>query len=468
MNTASSIFIYCLPLASPYTIKFFPSERIAMNHNSVCRWKISRAFVLMLLIAPTGLLPSESLHADEPTSNKLPSNTWPQWRGPSRDGIVPGDQAWPDKLDEAHLNQIWRVELGPSYSGPIVTSELVFATETRDKKTEFVRAFDRRTGEQRWEASWEGAISVPFFAKSNGDWIRATPAWDGEHLYVAGIRDVLVCFHAATGKEVWRVDFPKQFDSPSPTFGFVSSPLVLGEFIFVQAGGAFVKLNKRTGEVVWRVLEDGGGMNGSAFSSPFITQLHGTTQILVQTRTDLAGVDPELGTVLWKLEIPAFRGMNIVTPAATKAGIFTSSYGGKSLLLQPNSTEEKWTVDETWQNKTQGYMSSPVIVAGHVYLHLRNQRFVCINLETGKETWTTKPYGQYWSLLAHGDKLLALDEKGELLLMQANPTEFTLLDRRTIGEDSWAHLAVVGDEVFVRTLDALTVYRWKKPAPETK
>ena len=56
--------------------------------------------------------------------------------------------------------------------GPIVSEDLVFVTETLDRKYEVVRALNRSTGEQVWSAQWEGSIKVPFFAKSNGDWIR--------------------------------------------------------------------------------------------------------------------------------------------------------------------------------------------------------------------------------------------------------------------------------------------------------
>jgi len=31
------------------------------------------------------------------------------------------------------------------------------------------------------------------------------PAYDGDSLYVAGMRDVLVCLDAKTGKQRWRV-----------------------------------------------------------------------------------------------------------------------------------------------------------------------------------------------------------------------------------------------------------------------
>ncbi len=392
------------------------------------------------------------------------THAWPQWRGPNRDGQVPGAD-WPGQLAGAALTQQWRVELGPSYSGPVVVGDRVFVTETKDKKWEVVRALSRSTGKQLWEAEWEGSMSVPFFARSNGSWIRSTPAYDDGRLYVGGIRDVLVCLEASTGKQIWRVDFVKQLKTEAPSFGFVCSPLIHGDHVYVQAGASFVKMEKTTGKIVWRSLKDTGGMSGSAFSSPSIATIGGVEQFVVQTRTTLAGVDPETGTELWSQKIPAFRGMNILTPTTFGDAVFTSAYGGKSLLHRLSKDGGEFQIKQLWKNKTQGYMSSPVIVDGHAYLHLRNQRLTCIDLASGEIKWTTKPYGKYWSLVTNGDLILALDERGDLLLIRANPDKFELLDTRKVSDQqTWAHLGIRGDEIFIRELNAMTVFRWSKEA----
>jgi len=389
------------------------------------------------------------------------ATVWPQWRGPDRDGTIQAE-SWPDSLDEEHLKTVWSVKLGPSYSGPIVTPEAVFVTETKDSKYEVVKALKRDSGEELWSTQWEGAMNVPFFAKANGDWIRSTPALDGDTLYVAGMRDVLVALDTKTGKEKWKVDFMKELKKPLHAFGFVCSPLVVGDYVYVQAGGGFNKLKKQTGEIVWRSLDDGGGMWGSAFSSPTMETLSGQKQLLVQTRTKLAGVSPEDGKVLWSEEIPAFRGMNILTPTVIGDRVFTSSYGGKSFLFQIQPGEEKMKASQQWTNKAQGYMSSPVVIGDYIYLHLKNRRFTCIDTKTGKEQWTTKPYGQYWSMVTNGKKILALDQRGGLLLIRHNPKEFELLDKRRVSDDStWAHLAILGDQVFVRALKEMIVLKWK-------
>ncbi|QDT01619.1 PQQ-binding-like beta-propeller repeat protein [Adhaeretor mobilis] len=418
--------------------------------------------VVMAPMLGSGIL----LAKPEPNSAKTQQpHQWTQWRGPSRDGkAYAKDAAWPDSLSETTLVEKWRVPFAPSYSGPIVTGDRVFTTETRDGKQEVTFALDSKTGEKIWQQSWDGAMQVPIFAIANGNWIRATPAYDPQtdRLYIAGMRDVLVCLDATTSQEHWRVDFVSKYGTPLPAFGFASSPLVDGAYVYVQAAESFIKLDKLTGEVLWRSAIDPGAMN-SAFSSPVIATLAGQRQLVVQMRKELLGINIADGEVLWSQKIQAFQGMNILTPTVWgDAYLFTSAHSGRSQLWKVSVENGSYTINEQWQSKAQAYMSSPVVVNDHLYLHLKNRRFTCLDLATGEEKWRTKPFGRYWSLVAHRDKLLALDETGDLRLIRANPERFELLDERHLTDaSSWAHLAVVGDEIYVRALDELVVYRWR-------
>ena len=368
-------------------------------------------------------------------------------------------------LKPGQLARAWRVDLGPSYSGPVLNDTMVFTTETRDKRTEVVHALDRSTGRELWHQEWEGAMSVPFFAKSNGDWIRATPALEGDLLVVAGMRDVLVALDVATGTIRWRRDFVTELKTPLPAFGNVSSPLLDGDAVYVQSGAAIMRLRKTSGEVVWRALESRDAMNGSPFSSPMLATLAGKRQLVVQTRTELAGLDPKDGTVLWKQPIEAFRGMNILTPSVWGDRLMTSAYGGKTQAYDISATDQGFQIKEAWQFKAQGYMNTPVFVKGYAYLHLRNQRLLCIDVSTGAEKWTTsESFGKYWSLVTQGDRILALDQRGELILLRANPERCEILDRRKVSEEeSWAHLAMADDQIFIRDLKGLACWKWNKP-----
>ena len=394
--------------------------------------------LLVLFLMPLGTTQGQT-PALQPTPAQVPTQLtpaetpataadWSQWRGPRRDGKLSG-LTLPNSLDDQHLRKVWSIPLGPSYSGPLVVGEQVFTTQTIERKFEVVTAHDRKTGDLIWKQQWEGAMSVPFFAKANGDWIRATPAYDQGRLYVAGMRDKLVCLNSKDGEVVWELDFPKETNSKVPSFGFVSSPLVDGGAVYVQAGEAIFKLDKLTGDVLWKAGEHSGGMN-SAFSSPMIQTLAGVRQLVVQTRNELMGMKIEDGSILWRQKIKAFRGMNIITPTFDGDSIFVSSYGGTTKLFDVVADDGKLELKERWNLPAQGYMCTPVVIDGHAYTHLRNQRFACYDLKNGVEKWKTKAFGKYASLIAVEDKIIALDQNGTLMLLKANPDKFELLDKR--------------------------------------
>jgi outer membrane protein assembly factor BamB len=155
--------------------------------------------------------------------------------------------------------------------------------------------------------------------------------------------------------------------------------------------------------------------------------------------------------------------MNILTPTVYGDSVFTSAYGGRTRLFEIAAVDGKFEVDTAWENRAQGYMTSPVVVGHHAYVFLRSNRFTCIDLDSGETAWISPPTGDnYWSLVAQGDRILALSDGGELYLLRANPERFEVLDRLTVAEsETWAHLAVDGEQVFVRELGGLAAHSWR-------
>jgi outer membrane protein assembly factor BamB len=277
------------------------------------------------------------------------------------------------------------------------------------------------------------------------------------------MEEVLLKLDAETGDVLWRVDFPARFGTEVPDFGFVSSPIIDGGHVYVQAANSLVKLDRATGETVWRSLNGPGDiMSSGAFSSPIIATLAGKRQLVTQTRTTLYGVEPESGEVLWSHDVPSFRGMNILTPVVHGDTILTSTYKNQTFYYGVSESSGRLQPRELWTHKSQAYMSSPVVIDGFAYLHLGNGRLACIDLESGAERWISKPLGKYWSMVVQQDKLLALNEGGELFLLRANPNELEVLDSAEVGQGpTWGHIAVSGDHVFVRELEAIAAYRWR-------
>lgn len=382
---------------------------------------------------------------------------WSQWRGDYRNGQLT-ENALPETL-QGRVELAWEKPHGPSYSGPVVFKGLLYTTETVDKKFEKVTAYDLADGSVVWTAQWEGSMAVPFFAAANGDWIRATPACSKDGLVVVGMRDVIVCLDPKTGAEKWSVNFPEAMGSPLPMFGASCSPLIDGDSVYMQSGGATVRLSMADGSVVWQTLANATSSSPGAFSSPIIATIAGTRQLLVQTRLEMCGVDLETGSVLWSQPIEAYRGMNILTPLPIGDRIFTSAHSGKAQLFEVSHRGDNWSVNEVWQQKQQAYMSSPVYVNGRIYLHLKNERMTALDAGTGDATFTTRPVGKYASMISDGQRILALTEGGKLMLLDGGTSDYALIDEMQVADNAWAHVAIAGDYLVVRDLKALKVFR---------
>lgn len=413
--------------------------------------KVVRFFLILLLLSPA----IDSLIAEE---------NWDAWRGPHRDGSITGLE-WQDNLKS--LTPKWQFTAGKTYSSPIITSDRVFDFCSIDENAVGVRALARQDGKVIWETSWQSSGEVPFFARRNGAWVRSTPAWDGETLYAGDMQEVLVALDGESGEERWRIDFPATYNTPRPDFGFSSSPLIDGEFLYIQAVNSILKLEKKSGKVIWRALDKEANMadmsSRGAFSSPVITEIAGKRQLLVLTRSSMNGIDPQDGSVLWSQALPSFRGCHILTPIVYKNSIFTSPLRERSYLLEIQQENEQFSVNQRWTNKASGYMSSPIIVGDYVYLHLGNKRLECIDLRTGETRWrTSETYGDYVSMIWQDDKMLMLSHDGRLSLLRLNPEKFELLDTfQATQSETWAYLGISNQQLYVRSLDGLTVFDWQ-------
>jgi len=88
---------------------------------------------------------------------------------------------------------------------------------------------------------------------------------------------------------------------------------------------------------------------------------------------------------------------------------------------------------------------------------------VCLDLDSGALKWTSeKSFGKYCSQVTNGKKMLCLSNDGMMRLVEINPSKCVILDERRVSdEETWAHLGMVGRDVFIRSLNALSFHRWE-------
>ena len=166
--------------------------------------------------------------------------------------------------------------------------------------------------------------------------------------------------------------------------------------------------------------------------------------------------------------------MNILTPLPYDNGVYTGSYRYGSFFYEIKRNQNEWASREKWKlgSKASAYMSSPVLFEGHAYLLVQDGNFACYNLKDGKECWRSKQnfgassrHGKYMTLVRQGDRILALDQSGGLHLIKATPEKFQLIDTIKVSkQQTWAHLAVSGNEIAIRELNGIALFDWS-PIP---
>lgn len=188
---------------------------------------------------------------------------WTQWRGPTRDGLVPASNApksWPNTL-----RRQWRVEVGEGYSSPVVSQGKVFIHSRRDPD-ETVIALNLADGKVLWQQQYPAAFQKNQYAVNMAKGPNSTPLILGNRLFTLGVTGILTAWDTATGRQLWRKDFSKTIDTSKLFCGTAASPLAIGDRLIVQVGsdihgGQMLALEPATGAVAWEWRGLGPGMH---------------------------------------------------------------------------------------------------------------------------------------------------------------------------------------------------------------
>ena len=375
--------------------------------------------------------------------------SWPGFRGPGRDGVVPGVCIEADWSASPPV-ELWRRTVGPGWSSFAVEGALLYTQEQRGDE-EVVACYRLGDGEQ----VWMHRDPARFFESMGGVGPRATPTVHDGQLYTLGATGILNAFDAADGSLLWSRNVAADTESRVPIWGFSSSPLVLDDLLIVAAAGALGGYELAGGEPRWF-----GPDGGHSYSSPHLTTLAGVPQILLLSHAGLASVVPLDGRLLWEHSWP---GVSLVQPALTAGGGVLLSAGEGKGVRRIDVVREggEWTVAERWtSNRLKPNFNDFVVHRGHAY-GFDGRMLACMDVEDGERRWKGGRYGHgQLVLLAEQALLLVLSEQGELALVEADPGGFTELARfPAIQGKTWNHPVLVGQVLLVRNGQEMAAFR---------
>ena len=377
---------------------------------------------------------------------------WPGLRGPDRDGIIPGVRIETDWSASPPV-ELWRRPIGPGVSSFAVGGDRLYTHEQRGDD-EIVSCHNAITG----EPVWRHRDATRFWDSHVGAGPRATPALSDGRVYTFGATGILNALDAGDGAVVWSRNAASDTGGKLPTWGFVSSPLVVDDVVIVHAG-KLVAYDIATGEPRWL-----GPDRGGSYSSPHLLTLDGVRQILLVSDAGAASVAPADGTLLWEHSWP---GIGIVQPALIAEGdvLISMIDSGAAPIGTRRITVAHgpggWTVEERWTSiRLKPSFSAFVVHEGHAY-GFDGRLLACIDVEDGERRWKGGRYGSgQLVLLPDQDLLLLVSERGELVLVRTVPDQFTELARfPAITGKTWNQPALVGDVLLVRNGQEMAAFR---------
>ena len=299
-----------------------------------------------------------------------------------------------------------------------------------------------------------------------------TPVTDGTRVYAA-FGNIGIFAMDFDGELLWstRLD-PK---STRNGWGTASSPVVHdGRLYFVndnEDAASLVALDAATGKQIWTVERP----KETNWSTPFIWRNPLRTEIVTNGTSAIRSYDLD-GKPLWQLG-PSSTHV-IPTPFASGDLLYASSgYVGDSrrpvYAVRPGGSGDiSLKADETsnasiaWALPQGGtYNVSPIVYQGRFYTLFDRGFFTCHDAATGKEIYTKvrldpTASGFTASPWAYNGKIFAMSEDGTTYVIQAG-SDFKVIGQNVLDEFTMASPAIHRDSLVIRT--ATSLYRIANP-----
>ncbi len=420
---------------------------------------------------------------------EMASENWPQWRGPSSDGVSP-ESGLPTTWS-ASENVRWRASLaGLGTSSPIVWGDRVFVTSqigstavasgsshpelARDdralagrespiggRRTEpgasadeislIVEAFGRSDGKRLW--AYRTQATGPFSElHEKHNLATPTPVTDGQRVY-AWFGNGQVVALDMQGRVIWTRHLGVEYSPFQARWGHGSSPTLYGDLLILLCdhlpASYLLALDIRTGKERWKVDR---GKGRVSHSTPLVVRGPQGDELLVNSSERIDVYDPATGKLLW------FAGSPRQTPipsAVFHDGRIYLSRGYRNsdyMAIRPGGRGDVTATHVDWQAPAgASYVPSIVYYDGLLYMTNEVGVATCADARTGERVWRHRLEGVFFASPVAGDgKIYLVSETGETFVLQAG-REPQVLARNDLGERFLASPAISQGRLFLRS-----------------
>ncbi|MCH2202996.1 MAG: PQQ-like beta-propeller repeat protein [Fuerstiella sp.] len=420
------------------------------------------------------------------------ADDWPQWNGPTRDGVL-HESGMIARIPDGGLQKLWEQPINLGYSGPAVANGRVYVTDyvktsgsvtnnpgSRDhlKGTERILCFDAVQGTPVWEHKYDRPYAVSY-----GSGPRVTPTIHDELVYSLGAEGNLICLRADSGKVVWDSDFALDYNAETPHWGHSAAPLIYRETVICLVGGdgsLVVAFDRSTGREKWRSLS----ASAIGYCSPTVVRAGGTDQLLIWDPSALHSLNPTTGHEYWNHPLKPGFGMSILPPIHEGNLLYASGVGGVSAMFRLATDRPEAEVLWRGNPRSSIYLATAGAIFDNGYLYgtdTRSGALVCARASDGKRIWQTArptsgedgPQGKsnasaFLTKTEHG--YLIFGDTGDLISATLDPHGYTETGRfhaidplEVIGNRKvvWTFPAVSDGRLYLRNGQSVVCYSLK-------
>ena len=397
----------------------------------------------------------------------LNADDWPQWGGPQRDLIWRESGIVAKFSTDEMLPRKWSTPIAAGYAGPAVADGKVFVSDRiQETESERTHCLDAESGEILWTHSYRVRYTINYAAGP-----RATPTIDEDRVYTIGAQGNLFCLKVSDGSVIWSKEFERDFSTDLPAWGMAGAPLIEGDQLIALVGGKesslLVSFDKRTGQELWRALDD----PGVGYTPPLKMTFGDTEQIVIWHPSAISSLDPGTGKKLWSLPFNVRSGLTAPNPRQQGNKLFVSSFYDGPLMMEVAadglSARTLWRGSSDSEQRPDGIhaiMCTPVLTPTHIYGVSSYGQLVCQDALNGKVLWESREAtgeDRWWNafIIPHEDRYFIHNEQGDLIIADLSPEGYKEISRAKLIEPTrqvrrrktiWSHPAFAMKSVFAR------------------
>lgn len=384
------------------------------------------------------------------------ADEWPEFRGPDGQGHSSATNLPVEWSTQKNVQ--WKQPVpGTGWSSPVVSRGQIFLTSGLPNSgtgpSLHALCFDAATGKPLWDteifAQTESSSQAIHDKNSPAS---PTPIIEGDRLYVHFGHHGSACLDRS-GKILWR----NNRLGYEAVHGNGGSPILVDDTLIYHADGAsdpfIVALDKRTGEIVWKVARTAQVRQTFSFSTPLLITAHGRRQIISPASGAVFALDPKDGRELWHVRYG--QGYSVVPRPVFGQGLLFIGTGfnrADLLAIRPDGEGDVTDTHIAWRTTKGAPLTPSVVQVGEELYAVSDMGIAtCFDAKTGTVHWQERIDGNYSaSPLAAEGRIYFQNETGTGVVLKADRT-FTKLATNKLEERTLASYAVLDSSFLIRT-----------------